>query len=80
MISRTVVGWIIIAAGGALWTYGYFGPANASFVDWKALTPWWIADYLPNREAELGIALMCIGMVPLYWPPAKSRTDSTKEG
>jgi len=44
-------------------------------VDWKALTPWWIADYLPSREAELGFILMCIGMIPLYWPPSKPSTD-----
>jgi hypothetical protein len=31
-------------------------------------TPWWIADYLPNVEAELGMALDFVGMIPIYWP------------
>ena len=68
MVSKSFVGWIGMAAGLALWTYGYLAPSGEPFVDWKAISPWWIADYLPSKQAELGVVLMCLGMIPLYWP------------
>lgn len=68
MVSKSFAGWALITIGAALWTYGYLMPANAPFVDWKSTAPWWVADYLPSKEAELGLLLMCIGMTPLYWP------------
>jgi hypothetical protein len=63
-----IIGWLLVLAGTVLWLYGYLRPGTKSFVDWAASTPPWIADYLPSREAELGLILMCIGMIPLYWP------------
>jgi hypothetical protein len=30
--------------------------------------PWWVADFLPNIECEIGMILIIAGMVPLYWP------------
>jgi hypothetical protein len=71
-VSKAIAGWIICSAGMALWTYGYFVTGNPSLVDWHAHTPWWIADFLPNIESEAGMALTCIGMVPIYWPPSPS--------
>lgn len=68
MVSKSFAGWLLMAAGAALWSYGYFVTTNPPFVDWKSMTPWWIADYLPSREAELGLVVMCLGMIPLYWP------------
>ena len=62
------IGWLLCALGMALWTFGYFATGHASFFNWQANTPTWIADYLPNLEAELGMALMFASMVPLYWP------------
>jgi hypothetical protein len=62
-----IFGWILELAGMALWLYGYFSTGNPSLIDWKAHTPWWIADFLPNLEAEIGMILMFVGMVPIYW-------------
>jgi hypothetical protein len=53
----------------AIWTYGYFAIGNPSLIDWRAHTPWWIADFLPNIESEIGMALVCIGSFLTYWPP-----------
>ena len=47
-----------IFSGDILWLYGYFSTGNPSLVDWHAYTPWWIADYLPNIESEMGMALV----------------------
>jgi hypothetical protein len=68
MLSTSFFGWALMILGVVLWTYGYLMPTGATWVDWKANTPWWISDYIPSKESELGLALMCIGMVPLYWP------------
>jgi len=54
-----------------LWLYGYFATGNPSLIDWQANTPWWIADFLPNIESEIGMVLVCVGMVPIYWPPPR---------
>ena len=68
-VSKVViVGWIISFVGMALWLYGYFAAGNPSLIDWHANTPWWIADYLPNIESEIGMALVFASMVPIYWP------------
>ena len=76
MNKKHLIGWVLVFAGSALWLYGYLWPGAKSFVNWNALTPWWIADYLPSREAEIGLVIMCIGMLPLYWPErAKNRSD-----
>jgi hypothetical protein len=63
-----IVGWVVSLAGMALWLYGYFATGNPSLIDWQANAPWWIADFLPNIESEIGMALMLAGMVPIYWP------------
>jgi hypothetical protein len=69
--KAVIIGWIIELAGTALWLYGYLATGNPSFIDWHAYTPWWIADYLPSIESEIGMALVFAGMVPLYWPPRR---------
>lgn len=67
--KAVIIGWIIYAVGLALWLYGYFfATGNPSIVDWHAHTPWWIADFLPNIESEIGMALALVAMVPIYWP------------
>jgi hypothetical protein len=63
-----VTGWVLSAFGMALWLYGYFRIGHKALFDWHAFTPWWIADFLPNIEAELGIVLMLAGTVASYWP------------
>jgi hypothetical protein len=54
-------------AGMALWLYGYFATGNPALIDWHD-TPWWISDFLPNIESEIGMVLVFAGMVPIYWP------------
>jgi hypothetical protein len=63
-----IFGWGISAAGMVLWLYGYFITGTAPLIDWRAYTPWWIADYLPNIQSEIGMALICIGTALVYWP------------
>ena len=51
-------GWLIYAAGFAIWLFGYLSAGHAPLFDWNAGTPWWISSFVPNLEAELGLALM----------------------
>jgi hypothetical protein len=71
MNKALVIGWIISSSGTALWLYGYFATGYPSLIDWQAKTPWWIADFLPNIESEVGMTLAIVGMVPIYWPPRR---------
>ena len=68
MRKVAIIGWIIELAGAALWAYGYSMPGNPPLVDWHVYAPWWIADCLPNIEAEIGIVLAFAGLIPIYWP------------
>jgi hypothetical protein len=61
------IGWAIYAAGFAIWLFGYLLSAgHAPLFDWKAATPWWISSFVPNLEAELGLALMFASVIPIY--------------
>jgi Ni,Fe-hydrogenase I cytochrome b subunit len=71
MKTHVIAGWILMLAGTALWVYGYFIAGHPPLIDWKADTPSWIAEFLPNLESEMGMVLVFIAMVPIYWP-AKS--------
>jgi hypothetical protein len=68
-VSKAVItGWITELGGIVLWLYGYLATGNPPLIDWNANAPWWIADYLPNIESEIGMVLVFAGMVPIYWP------------
>jgi hypothetical protein len=72
IVSKPViVGWVIELVGTVFWIYGYFAIGHPSIINWHAGTPWWIADYLPNIESEIGMALVFAGMFPIYWPPRR---------
>lgn len=71
MSKTVIIGWIIELVGMALWLYGYFATGTPPLIDWHGSTPWWIADYLPNIESEIGMVLVFAGMIPLYWPPRR---------
>ncbi len=71
MSKAVIIGWIMLLSGTALWLYGYFATGNPTLINWHANTPWWIADFLPNIESEIGMTLVIIGMVPIYWPPRR---------
>jgi protein-S-isoprenylcysteine O-methyltransferase Ste14 len=75
-VSKVVIiGWIIELVGTILWLYGYFATGNPSLIDWHTTTPWWIAEFLPNIESEIGMALVFAGMILIYWP--SRRNDQT---
>jgi hypothetical protein len=62
------IGWALYAAGFAIWLFGYLSAGHAPLFDWKAATPWWISSFVPNLEAELGLALMFASTIPtLPW-------------
>jgi hypothetical protein len=60
------IGWTIYAAGFAIWLFGYLSAGHGPLFDWKAATPWWISSFVPNLEAELGLALMFASVIPIY--------------
>jgi hypothetical protein len=60
--------WAAMIVGMALWGYGLFITGHPPLIDWTSNTPWWIADYLPNMESELGLLLCCLGSLAPYWP------------
>jgi hypothetical protein len=71
MRKIVIAGWIISLVGTAIWLYGYFVTGEPPLVNWQAISPWWIADFLPNRESEVGMTLVLVSMVPMYWPPRR---------
>jgi hypothetical protein len=67
-----ILGWAINLIGLALWLYGYFWSGRPPLIDWRSTAPWWIADFLPNIEAEAGMVLMIASMFLIYWPTKKT--------
>jgi hypothetical protein len=61
------IGWAIYAAGFVIWLFGYLSAGHASIFHWDVATPWWISSFVPNLEAELGLALMFASVIPIYW-------------
>ncbi len=74
MTKISIVAWITLLIGSALWVYGYFVVGHSPIIDWHANTPWWIADFLPNVESEVGMLLCTASMVPMYWPISKNKS------
>jgi hypothetical protein len=68
MRKTVVIGYVISLIGSALWLYGYLVIGSPPIVDWHAITPWWIADFLPNIQSEIGTAIVVVSMIPIYWP------------
>ena len=72
IVSKTyLIGLIIEFIGCAVWIYGYFVSGHPALIDWHALTPNWIAEWLPNLESEIGMVLVFAAMIPMYWPQRK---------
>ena len=72
MSKIAIAGWGIMLAGAVLWLYGYFMTGSPPLFDWAKHTPWWIAEFLPNIQSEIGMVLVYGSMVLIYWP---NRTD-----
>jgi hypothetical protein len=66
-------GWVIYATGFAVWLFGYLSAGHAPLFDWNATTPWWVSSFVPNFEAELGLALMYASMIPIYGGALRKR-------
>jgi hypothetical protein len=69
-----IAGWCIMLAGTVLWLYGYFVTGSPSFFDWAKYTPWWIADFLPNIQSEIGMVLVYGSLVLIYWPQRSDKS------
>jgi hypothetical protein len=64
--TAKIFGWLIYTAGFAIWLYGYLSAGHAPVFDWNAATAGRISGFVPNLEAELGMALMFASMIPIY--------------
>ena len=73
MPSGKSVGWTIYAAGFVIWLFGYVTVGHASVFDWDVTTPSWISSFVPNLEAQVGLALMFASMIPIYWRAGRKR-------
>ena len=73
MPNAKSIGWAIYAAGFVVWLFGYLSTGHASAFDWDVATPSWISSFVPNLEAELGLALMFASMIPIYWRAGRKR-------
>jgi hypothetical protein len=67
------IGWTIYAAGFAIWLFSYLSAGHAATIDWDVAAPSWISSFVPNLEAEIGLALMFASMIPIYWPAGWKR-------
>jgi hypothetical protein len=73
MNSTAIAGWATSSLGMGLWIYGYFVTGRPSLINWGAITPSWISEFLPNIESEIGMAVAFAGMILIYWPSTKSQ-------
>jgi hypothetical protein len=55
-----------------IWLFGCLSTGHAAALIGKG-TPWWISSFVPNLEAELGLALMFASMIPIYGSKARKR-------
>jgi hypothetical protein len=67
------IGWALCAAGTVIWLFGYVSAGHATVFDWRTATPLWISSFVPNLEAELGLALMFASMIPISGRAARKR-------
>jgi len=75
MNKIAILAWGCSVAGMALWLYGFLVTGAPPLIDWQSRTPWWVADFLPNIESEIGMALICVGSVFMYWPLLRKKHD-----
>src|SRR5262249_7541028 len=73
MANAKSIGWAIYAAGFVIWLFGYLSTGHAVAFDWDVVAPSWISSFVPNLEAEFGLALMFASMIPIYWRAGRKR-------
>jgi hypothetical protein len=74
MAKAKSIGWAIYVAGFVVWLFGYLSTGHAAAFDWDVAAPSWISSFVPNLEAEFGLALMFASMIPIYW---RGRREAT---
>ena len=67
------IGWSTYTAGFVIWLFGYLSTGHAAAFDWDGAAPSWISSFVPNLEAEFGLALMFASMIPIYWRAGRKR-------
>ena len=72
MTKAKSIGWAIYVAGFVIWLLGYLSTGHAATIDWDVAAPSWISNFVPNLEAEIGLALMFASMIPIYWRAGRS--------
>jgi hypothetical protein len=80
MAKAKRVGWAIYVVGFLIWLFGYLSPGHAAAFDWDVAAPSWISSFVPNLEAEFGLALMFASMIPIYWRAGRKRGPSSAGG
>jgi hypothetical protein len=73
MANSKSIGWAIYVAGFVIWLFGYLSTGHAAAFDCDAAAPSWISSFVPNLEAESGLALMFASMIPIYWRAGRKR-------
>jgi hypothetical protein len=73
MAKAKSIGWAIYVAGFVIWLFGYLSTGHAATFDWDVVAPSWISSFVPNLEAEFGLALMFASMIPIYWRAGRKR-------
>jgi hypothetical protein len=73
MANAKSIGWAMYAGGFVIWLFGCLSTGHAVAFDWEGATPSWISSFVPNLEAELGLALMFASMIPIYGRKARKR-------
>jgi hypothetical protein len=68
----TQIGWAGTILGCLLWGWGYFATGSTPFIQWTEFAPSWISEYMINWQEELGVLLMLIASVPLYYAQLKA--------
>jgi hypothetical protein len=68
----TQIGWAGTILGCLLWGWGYFATNSAPFFMWSNFAPYWIADFMTNWQEELGVLLMLVASIPLYYAQLKA--------
>jgi len=73
MNALSLSGWTACVVGSLLWIYGYFVTGTKPLFDWASYTPIWVAKFIPNLEAEMGLLVMCVGSWPLFLSALRQR-------
>jgi len=73
MAKAKSIGWAIYVAGFVIWLFGYLSTGHATAFDWDGAAPSWISSFVPNLEAEVGLALMFASMIAIYWRAGRKR-------